>query len=96
VKSYGLTPFFDPFLTPFREEALDRLTMWMMFRPPGGMLVPLRAVDWYWHGVATNGPSGWALSSDPGNHSVNPQDYDVQTYPLWNSSARSSHVEPPF
>lgn len=63
--------------------------MWMMYEPPGGIAVPLRAVSWYWHGVATNGPSGWSLASSPDDHSVNPADFDTQDYPLWNSNVRN-------
>lgn len=75
-------------------EASDRLTMWMMFQPVGGVMVPLRAVAWEWHGVATNGSSAWGLQSKPTDHTVNPQDYPTEDYPIWKSSARDCHWEP--
>jgi hypothetical protein len=79
-----------------RVEASDHFTMWMMFQPSGGIMVPLRAVDWYWHGIATNAPGGWTLASSPSDHSVNPPDYSAEQYPVWNSSVQSNHIDPPF
>ncbi|MCX6916506.1 MAG: hypothetical protein NT167_26255, partial [Verrucomicrobia bacterium] len=44
-------------------EGSDVMTMWLMYQPlqVPGTRVPLRSVDWTWHGFATNGPSGWGL-----------------------------------
>jgi hypothetical protein len=63
-----------------RGVASDVFEMWMMFKPNGGQWVPLRAVNWSWSGSATNGPSGWSLQS--GTNSINPTDFDTQTYPI--------------
>jgi hypothetical protein len=77
-----------------RAEASDTFSMWMMFEPPGGKRVPLRVIEnWYWHGVATNGPGGWVLASSPDDHSTNPEDKETQDYPQWNSSAKKYHWE---
>ena len=78
-----------------RCERSDSFRMWMMFEPPGGIWVPLRAVDWRWHGIATNGPSGWGLASSPDDHTVNPPDFPTENYPLWNSDVHSYHYVPP-
>jgi hypothetical protein len=59
--------------------------MWLMFKPDGGNFVPVRAVDWFCSGSATNRGSGWVLTSR--NWSVNPQDIDPGTsYPTWTNS----------
>jgi hypothetical protein len=50
-------------------SAANTFEMWMMFEPPGGKWVPLRAVNWYWSGDATYGVSGWYVSSQ--SHSPN-------------------------
>jgi len=69
-----------------RATGSGSFQMWMMFRPNlPGEWVPLRAVNWYWNGSATNGPGGWSLESVSGDHSVNPTDFETETYPLWKS-----------
>ena len=78
-----------------RASALDNFDMWMGFRPTGGHWVPLRVVNWYWSGSATNGPGGWALESDAGDHSINPQDVETENYPLWKSDINDVHTESP-
>jgi hypothetical protein len=93
-------PYDEPFVklpsSNVRAEGSDHLIMWMMFQPDGGVMVPLRAVDWSWHGIATNGPSGWRLTSSPDDHTVNPQDYPTEDYPIWKSSATNVIWSPPF
>jgi hypothetical protein len=94
----GETPVDSPathLRSPFvRYEVSDNFTMYMMFEPLDGIWVPLRAVNWYWHGIATNGPSGWQLASSPNDHSINPPDYDNQTYPVWNNNVTHYHWNP--
>jgi hypothetical protein len=77
-----------------RGSAANSFEMWMMFQPPGGIWVPLRAVNWSWSSSATNSPNGWGLES--GTNSVNPTDFDTQTYPLWNSDVRNRQYIPPL
>jgi hypothetical protein len=70
-------------------EGHDQFTMWLMYTPPGGMSVPLRAVNWSWSGTATNtnpnggGFSGWVKAG--GDNDVNPPDYPTESYPFWKS-----------
>jgi hypothetical protein len=79
-----------------RLERSDSFRMFMMFEPPGGIPVPLRVVDWEWHGVATNGPSGWGLASSPDDHSTDPADKDTEDYPEWNSAVGNYFYTPPL
>jgi hypothetical protein len=76
--------------------AADSAEMWMMFQPPGGMWVPLRAVQWHWNGAACKGANGhWALCGNP-DHSTNLSDFDTEDYPVWKSNAKNSHWNPPL
>jgi hypothetical protein len=79
-------------------DATNTFTMWMMFKPTNGIPVPLRAVNWFWSGSATNdvsqiGGNDWQLES--GTNSVNPNDFDTQTYPIWNSDIHNRQWVPP-
>jgi hypothetical protein len=69
-----------------RGEAANTFEMWMMFEPPGGQWVPLRAVIWSWSGTATNGPDGWAVES--GTNTIDPRDFETEDYPFWKSDIR--------
>ncbi|MGH7953666.1 MAG: hypothetical protein ACREFE_17350, partial [Limisphaerales bacterium] len=75
-----------------RGGAADTMEMWMMFQPVGGHRVPLRAVNWFWNGSATNGPSGWGFSN--GDNSHNPTDFETETYPTWNDNVLDAQYEP--
>jgi alpha-tubulin suppressor-like RCC1 family protein len=68
--------------------------MWMMFQPSNGIPVPLRIVNWFWSGTATNGSGGWTLLT--GTNSVNPSDSDTETFPTWNSNIRNHQWIPPL
>jgi hypothetical protein len=59
----------------------DSFKMWLMYQSNGGMKVPLRKVDWEWHGVATYEPFGWLLTD--ASHSNNPPDDQTEDYPSW-------------
>jgi hypothetical protein len=80
--------------TYVRGGAANNFEMWMMFQPTGGIMVPLRAVNWSWSGSATNGPSGWGLES--GTNSVNLTDFDTETYPMSNSDIQNRQWIPPL
>lgn len=80
--------------TYLRANASDSFEMSMMFVPPGGHRVPLRAVNWRWSGSATNSPSGWGLSS--GDNSPNPTSFETETYPLWNDNVTHCYYVPPL
>jgi hypothetical protein len=72
-------------------NAEDNFQMTMLFRPsPSGNnhWVPLSAVNWFWRGVATNGPNGWGLKS--GTNSIDPKGFDSETYPFWKSNVTNS------
>jgi hypothetical protein len=77
-----------------RAEASNSFEMWMMFEPPGGVWVPLRAVSWSWSGSAINGPGGWALES--GSNTVDPPDFETENYPIWKSNIRDHQWIPPL
>jgi hypothetical protein len=75
----------------------DTMEMWLLFQPTNGIPVPLRAVNWYWSGTATNNPSGtdgWGLES--GTNTVNPADFDTETYPVWNDNVINGTWIPPL
>ena len=79
----------------------DIFEMWMMFQPSNGIPVPLRAVNWFWSGSATNvifggGPAvDWSLES--GTNSVNPQGSDTEIFPVWNSNLTNAQwIHPLF
>ena len=59
----------------------------MMFVPDGGVAVPLKAVNWWWSGSASNSNPiiGWVLVN--GTNSVNPTNFDVESFPSWESLA---------
>jgi hypothetical protein len=76
------------------ESDSDDFEMLMMFQPPGGHLVPLRAVDWSWLGRAINRTNGWVLVA--GTNSVNPQDFDTEEYPFWMSNVTNYQWIPPL
>jgi len=63
----------------------DNFTMWLMFKPAGGQLVPLGSMSWNWAGtatlnsVSTNG-SYWSLTGASNN---SPTNSNSTTYPQW-------------
>ncbi|MDR3561408.1 MAG: hypothetical protein P4N59_08215, partial [Negativicutes bacterium] len=68
-------------------------TMWLMFSPGNGQLVPIRSVPWYFNGVATNSGSGWALASK--SWSTNPPDFDAgQIFLTWTNNLASWNIPP--
>jgi hypothetical protein len=74
----------------------ENFETWLMFTPDGGHPVPLRAVNWFWSGSATNGPDGWGLSSSSDNHSHNPTDFETETYPFWKDNVTHFYWQPPL
>jgi hypothetical protein len=94
----GTTPVDSPGLPLpggyVRGKAANTFEMWMMFQPPNGQWVPLRAVNWSWSGVATNGPTGWGVES--GTNSVDPPDSETEDYPIWKSEIRNREWIPPL
>ncbi len=72
----------------------DEFEMWFMFQPNpvGSHLVPLRAVNWNWSGSATNTLNGWVLESGTGTNSVNPSDFDAETYPYWTDNVTNQNI----
>ena len=78
------------------ENAVSNsFTMWLLFLPsgPNTIQVPLRAVNWYWEGSATNGPSGWVIESGTVSHSIDPASYPTEQYPYWTDNITN---RPPF
>lgn len=76
--------------------AHDEFQTWLTFQPSGGHYVPLKLLNWYWGGAATNGPSGWNLSGSSDNHSENPSGTETETYPTWTSAAQDFKYSPPL
>jgi hypothetical protein len=75
----------------------DTMTMTLLFTPTNGIPVPLRSVNWYWSGTATNDPSGtngWGLEN--GTNTVNPPDTNTEIYPIWNSNITNRMWSPPL
>ena len=62
----------------------------------GEMTAAERRAHFIQKGVPENeiGPSGWGLES--GTDSVNPTDFDTETYPIWNSDIRNRQWIPPL
>jgi hypothetical protein len=59
----------------------NNFTMWLMFQPSGGVVVPLRMVNWSWNGTGTfNGVTGSVTSS---NAVANPDSDATDNYPVW-------------
>jgi hypothetical protein len=59
----------------------DNFTMWLMFQPSGGVMVPLRMVNWSWNGTGTfNGVTGSVTSS---NAVANLDSDATGNYPAW-------------
>lgn len=72
----------------------DNMNMWLLFQPSGGHVVPLRVVNWWWSGYATNYGAGWGLKI--GTNSVNPTDADAETYPVWYDNVTNCYWNPPL
>ena len=71
--------------------------MWLVFKPTTqtAHLVPLRAVDWYWSGSATNsgatnGLLGWVLESGTATNSIDPPDFETEVPPIWTRNVTNS------
>ncbi len=79
-----------------RYEVSDSYRMWMMFKPNlPGVWVPLRAVNWGWNGIVTNGPSGWVLQTSPNSCYVDSVE-DTEEYPTWKSQIQNCFWAPPL
>jgi hypothetical protein len=65
------------------QNVSDSFQMWLMFRPPGGIWIPLRVVSWGWSASARqdgSGCSGWTIvSSSKTAVSVS----DTTEHPRW-------------
>jgi hypothetical protein len=59
----------------------NNFTMWLMFQPSGGVMVPVRTVNWSWNATgAFNGVTGNVISS---NSVANPDSDAIGNYPIW-------------
>jgi hypothetical protein len=85
--------------TFIKATANDSFVMTLMFTPSGDATnVPLRTVDWDWHGAAspdTNSPVGWVLDPGSGGNSTNPVDYPTLAYPRWTNIVTSDSTYVP-
>ena len=70
-------------------SASNSFSMWLEFKPDGGIWVPLRVVNWSWNGNAVRSGTNWVLTSDP-NPDPNPSDSDTTTFPIWTSVSANS------
>jgi len=92
---YGTGGYADD--TPHQElirawsvlEVDDSAEIWYMFKPTGGIPVPLRKVAWWWKGTATNEGfpffNDWELLSS--GSSQNPGSQDTTDHPEWDQNA---------
>jgi hypothetical protein len=92
VDSPGMTLMGIPFVG---TSVTDHFEMWMMFQPSGGICVPLRAVNWYWSGSATNIAGTWTLQAGATN-SVNLNDFPTTAFPAWNGPFLPGTYVPPL
>jgi hypothetical protein len=93
VNSTADSPGFGPKI-PSNFETLSEsnaFSMWLEFKPDGGIWVPLRVVDWDWNGNATKAGTNWVLTTNP-NPDPNPSDSDTTIFPSWTKVAHN--IEP--
>ena len=66
----------------------DSFSMYLMYRPTGGIWAPFRQFNWGWEGTATNGTAGWGLAT---NSVTTPAGaFSATNYPGWNRKADKS------
>lgn len=65
-------------------------TMWLMYQPSGGVLVPLRKMDWWWSGATSYDGNQWVKTS--GNHVQNPASSATTDYPTWTTNNVNTYV----
>ncbi len=78
-----------PLLNGYNEVTVtNRFKMWLMFKPTGGLWVPLKTVTWNWSGTALLSGTNWVLANR--SWSTNPPDADAGTiFPQWNNNVRN-------
>ena len=93
----GVNPYDSPSLEILSPNvggsAAGSYEMFMMFQPPGGCPVPLRAVTWSWSAIVTKNSGQWSGAS---TNSIDPPDYSTTSFPTWNSSLKAFHWDPQF
>jgi hypothetical protein len=88
----NFTPVDSPSVgLPAGYKSVSRTTnfrMTMLFQPPGGIAVPMLAVDWSWQAsAATNGVGVWTITSS--TNSPNPAATPTTTFPQWNCASQN-------
>jgi hypothetical protein len=61
----------------------DSFSTYLLFKPEGGMAVPMRRFDWNWSGIATNSTSSWTLVPGSESSTISANNVDTTSYPLW-------------
>jgi hypothetical protein len=85
--SYGDSPSQPLPATKISVTRTDSFSTHLMFKPSGGIAVPLRRIDWNWSGTAgTNGANGWVLTSSPTNAAITAANIDTLSFPAWTNS----------
>jgi hypothetical protein len=78
--SFSTTPLDNGGSAWTKAYATDILTTYVMYRPTGGVWVPLQRLDWYWHGDADNSLGYWSAT---GTTNVPNQASNTDTPPQW-------------
>ena len=68
----------------------DSMQMWFMFKPDGGQWVPLKKVNWNWHGAGTLSGTNWTITSS--YNSPTPTAMDNTTHPEWSDNVTNHFV----
>lgn len=69
-------------------EANDSFTMYLMFKPFGGVWVPVQQVDWDWNAKAVKGPTGWDFPNAPTKNV--PAAMRATGWPTWNTNVKDA------
>ncbi len=68
----------------YQVTASDQFTTWLMYRPSGGVWVPLQKYSWSWSGTMTKGTAGWSLQSSSPTSAATQSASVTDNPPSWN------------
>ncbi len=76
----------------YESSAADSFSTWVMYRPPGGVWVPLQKLDWSWSGIAEKDIYGhWSAA---GSASAPQSATNSSDPPQWNSVVTDNGFHP--
>ncbi len=70
-----------------KVTASGNFTMYLAFKPSGGIYVPIRKINWDWSGAATNNSGAW---SGGGVAHSDPTDAPAPTTLVWSNSVQNT------